>query len=181
MTPRTRIRRRTPHLSRRLVPAVLAVAVLATGLQPGVAAAGPTAVQSRMDAYLAAHPGGTQIDETDIAYSGGMFIVSVVRTAEAGPLAGPDCPGGWFCFYDGTNYTYPRGRLSDCGWQDLGRWGWRNRTESVHYNLNYGSTTFLDETGSTDTKLFVVDTARRTVPDVSPHRNRADYVYRACS
>jgi hypothetical protein len=26
----------------------------------------------------------------------------------------------------------PRGKLSDCGWQDLKTWGWHDRAESVH-------------------------------------------------
>lgn len=143
-------------------------------------AAGST-IEELIEAYLAEHPGGVRINETELAYDGGTFIVGVARPDGPAVLAAADCPSGWYCFYDGTNYTYPRGRLSDCGWQDLGTWGWRNRTESAHYNLSYGNTTFLDETGATDTKLFVISTANRTIADVSPHRNRADYVYRACS
>ncbi|WFE26014.1 peptidase inhibitor family I36 protein [Solwaraspora sp. WMMD791] len=169
-----------------LLPAALILTLLATGA-PAVARpvadpdpANPT-IEQQIAEYLAAHPGGVRINETELAYSDGRFIVSVARPAGTAPLAGPDCPSGWFCFYDGTNYGYPRGRLSDCGWQDLGNWGWRNRTESAHYHLGYGSTTFLDETGATDSKLFVISAANRAVADVSPHRNRADYVYRICS
>lgn len=143
----------------------------------GPASAAPDPVPAQVAAYLAAHPGGRQISATDIEY-GGVFVVTVVRPA--GALAAPDCPAGWFCFYDRTNFNYPRGKLSDCGDQDLGRWGWRNRTESVHYNISSGKATFINESGATDTSLFTVSSSRRTIADVSPHRNKADYVYRYC-
>jgi hypothetical protein len=163
-----------PH---RTITAALIGALLATTTtaQDAPPAADP-ATQAKVAAYLAAHPGGTQLTDTDIAYNGGRFIVTVTPTA--GALARPDCPSGWFCFYDGISYTYPRGKLRDCGWQDLGSWGWRNRTESVHYNLASGSVTFLNETGATDTALFTASTTRRTIADVNPHRNKADYVHR---
>ncbi|MEJ3750775.1 peptidase inhibitor family I36 protein [Actinomycetes bacterium KLBMP 9797] len=135
-------------------------------------------VQSQVDAYLAANPGGTQINETEIAYDDGALIVTV--TAPVGTLATADCPSGWFCFYESPNFTYPRGRLSDTGWQDLNWWGWRNRTESVHSNTSC-TVYFLGETGATDTVLFSVAPGRRTRSDVAPYRNQADYVYRQCA
>jgi hypothetical protein len=157
---------------------VTLLAVLALVLSVSGPAAAGVATQRQVDAYLAAHPGGVQINSTEISYSGGAFVVTVVRAA--GTYGTPDCPAGWFCFYDNINFGYPRGKLSDCGWQDLGWWGWRNRTESVHYNLSTGSVVFINETGATDTALFTVSTTRRTIADVSPNRNRADYVFRYC-
>jgi hypothetical protein len=160
---------------------VAALLIAATTLVTIAATAAPARaadVQAQVDAYLAKHPGGTQIGPADIAYSGGRFVVTVVRTGLA--AAAPDCPSNWFCFYDGVNYTYPRGKLSDCGAQDLGTWGWRNRTASVHYRMSTGSVTFINESGSTDTPLFTASTTRRTIPDVTPYRDTADYVYRTC-
>jgi hypothetical protein len=167
-----------PTPIRRLIVVLAAVALL---VSPGVApaAGSPADPQHLVDAYLASHPGGTQINATEIAYDGGRFVVTVARTI--GTLGSPDCPSGWFCFYETVNYGYPRGKLSDCGWQDLGWWGWRNRTESVHYNLSTGSTTFIDETGDVDTALFTVSPTKRAIADVTPNRNKADYVYRSCS
>jgi hypothetical protein len=164
--------------TRRRVLAPLAALGLILALAAAVPALTRAAqIQRQVIAYLTSHPGGRQINPTDISYGNGAFIVSVVRLA---PLAAPDCPSGWFCFYDGINYGYPRGKLSSCGFQDLGTWGWRNRTESVHYNMSTGSVTFINETGTTDTSLFSVSTSRRTIADVSPYRNQADYVYRYC-
>jgi len=162
----------------RPVAALLTALTTAVALAATASPAHAAGVQDRVDAYLKAHPGGTQIGPADIAYSGGRFVVTVVRTDLT--AAAPDCPTNWYCFYDGPNYTYPRGKLSDCGAQDLGTWGWRNRTASVHYRMSTGSVTFLNESGATDTPLFTASTTRRTIPDVAPYRDTADYVYRTC-
>ncbi|GAA4148884.1 hypothetical protein GCM10022251_13110 [Phytohabitans flavus] len=161
-----------------MVAALLTAATTLVALVATAAPARAATIQDQVDAYMKAHPGGTQVGTADIAYSGGKFVVTVVRTGLT--ATAPDCPANWFCFYDGTNYGYPRGKLSDCGAQDLGTWGWRNRTASVHYRMSTGSVSFLNETGSTDTILFTASTSRRTIPDVTPHRDLADYVYRSC-
>jgi hypothetical protein len=162
----------------RLVAVLLTAASITVAVAATATPAQAATVQDRVDAYLAAYPGGTQIGAADIAYGGGKFVVTVVRTGFT--AAAPDCPSNWFCFYDGPNYTYPRGKLSDCGAQDLGTWGWRNRVASVHYRMSTGSVTFINETGSTDTPLFTASTTRRTIADVAPNRDKADYVYRTC-
>jgi hypothetical protein len=162
----------------RLVAALLTAATTTVAIAATAAPARAADIQAQVDAYMAKHPGGTRIGAADVAYSGGRFVVTVVRTGHT--AAAPDCPSNWYCFYDGTNYTYPRGRLSDCGAQDLGTWGWRNRTASVHYRMSTGSVTFINEAGSTDTSLFTASTTRRTIPDVAPYRDMADYVYRTC-
>src|SRR5262245_46626817 len=176
-------------------PGRLAIAVLAATalLIPNPAAASLTpasaipipadsSVQAQVDAYLAAYPGGKQINATEISYAGGTFVVTLVPPV--GTLAGPDCPGGWFCFYDGVNYVYPRGKLSSCGWQDLSFYGWHDRTESVHYNLSSGLVWFINHapgvTHANDIRLFEVSSSMRTRADVFPFRNMADHVYRFC-
>jgi hypothetical protein len=141
----------------------------------------PDRVQQEVDAYRLSHPGGKQISATEISYRGGAFIVAVVRPANTPD--GADCPSGWFCFYDGTNFVYPRGRLSSCGWQDLSWYGWSDRTESAHYNLASGQVWFIDHSGadhSDDTPLSHVDADVRARYDMAPHRNMADHVYRYC-
>lgn len=50
------------------------------------------------------------------------FVVTYALPSSTGPIsvaASPDCPTGWFCFYDGAAYVYPRGRLSSCGFQGV--------------------------------------------------------------
>jgi len=162
--------------STRIVAMLVAViaAVMLNGVQPAQAAA--PSVQGQINAQLAAYPGGIQINATEVSYGGGRFVITFARSGGATTLATADCPSGWYCFYDGVNYTYPRGRLSDCGYQDLGTWGWRNRVDSAYYNLSRGSTAFVENSGLV---LFVVSTVVRGLPKVA-YPNQADYVMRTC-
>jgi hypothetical protein len=86
-------------------------------------------LQQQINLQLKLAPGGQQTAPNEVSYAGGRFVVTYAMPGSVN--ASPDCPGGWFCFYDHTNWGYPRGKLSDCGWQDLGRFGWNDRTESV--------------------------------------------------
>ena len=161
---------------------IAAIALLVLGPTAYAGPASPGGVQVQIDAYLAAHPGGIQLNATEISYAGGTFVVTFARAP--GILLGPDCPSGWFCFYDGLNYGYPRGKLSSCGWQDLGFYGWHDRTESVHYNLSFGSVVFINHgvgtSHSNDVRLFEIGINLRARSDVAPYRNLADHVYRFC-
>jgi hypothetical protein len=164
--------------------AAVLVAVLTLAM-PGVTAyAAPNrSVQAQIDQQLAKYPGGTQINATEVAYNNGAFVITFARP-DVSIDGVADCPAGWFCFYDHTNFGYPRGKLSDCGWQDLAWWGWQDRTESVHYNMSSGSVTFIEHSGppdhSGDYGLFNVGTSNRTLSDVYPYRNMANHVYRFC-
>jgi hypothetical protein len=168
------------RLRRHWTAALIAIGLAATLISaPAAAAAAPGRDTAAVVTYLRAHPGGVRISDRDIAYGGGAFIVTVTRDPDVQALDTADCPSGWFCFYDGANFTYPRGRLSSCGWQDLGTWGWRNRAESAHYNLSTGTVGFLNEAGTADTLLFTVSASKRTVADVGTAGNKADYVSRS--
>jgi Peptidase inhibitor family I36 len=86
-------------------------------------------LQQQIDLQLKLAPGGKQTSVNEVSYDGGRFVVTY---ALPNAITGyPDCPSGWFCFYDGYNWGYPRGRLSSCGWQDLAWWGWNDRTNSI--------------------------------------------------
>jgi Peptidase inhibitor family I36 len=138
-------------------------------------------LQQQVDDYLAAHPGGIQINATDIVYDSGTFVVTVARPHNS--IDGPDCPTGWFCFYSDPDYRGQRGKLQDCGWQDLARWGWQDKIESAHYNLPDGTVWFIDHTSSNhtdDKSLFDIGASRRARSNVTPYQNRADHVYRIC-
>jgi len=150
--------------------AVLLVMPLVT---TGTRAAGQTVDPA--SAYLAAHPGGTKISANEVGY--GPLVVTVNRPLAATAVA--DCPAGWFCFYAGINYTYPRGKLSSCGYQSLADYGWANRIDSVYYDMQNGKVTFYND-AAVDTALFTVSTATRGDADVSPNGDKADYVYRTC-
>lgn len=193
MTP-VRPRRRTAAIR---IAAICAVALVAAplpataGPYPRSASVAPgAAVERQIEKHLAAYPGGVRISATRIAYAGGAFVITFTRPATDGATgAGPataaaaDCPSGWFCFYDGVNYAYPRGELSDCGWQDLSQYGWHDRTEAVHSRVG-SSVSFINHAAGTsshgsDQTLFTIAANGRD-PDVDPHRNRADHVNRNC-
>ncbi|WP_027346657.1 peptidase inhibitor family I36 protein [Hamadaea tsunoensis] len=179
MTTRTRAR------PIRLLWTILLGTAMALTATPALAATpspGAQGVQAQIDQYLAKAPGGKQINANEISYDGGVFVVTFAAFGTS--PTGADCPSGWFCFYDRTNYGYPRGKLSSCGWQDLAWWGWNDMTESVHYNMSSGSVSFINHgryaDHSDDTVLFTVSTTSRYLSDVSPYRNVADHVYRSC-
>jgi hypothetical protein len=160
-----------------LITAPILAATLALTGNPTV---GPRATPTPAAAYLAAHPGGHIIDDNNLSYG----PVTVTVTPPVQPLIYPDCPAGWFCFYQYTNYGYPRGKLSSCGWQNLATWGWQNRIQSAYYNLLNGAVAFINHIPGTnpayDQTLFTISVTQRAIPDVYPYRNMADYVYRYC-
>lgn len=141
------------HIARRLGTALTAVAFLlvvgATGANAAAAAAddararaflgrqasSPAELQKQIDTQLRIAPGGRQTAVNEVTYDGGKFVVTYALPG-AKALAVEDCPNNWFCFYDNPGYGYPRGKLSDCGWQDLARWGWNDRTESTSNGTN---------------------------------------------
>jgi hypothetical protein len=141
-------------------------------------AASAAELQAQVDLQLSVAPGGKQTAPNEVTYADGRFVVTFTKPGQVQPLAA-DCPGGWFCFYEHANFGYPRGRLSDQGWQDLATFSWHDRTDSVHNNSN----TAVDFDNHTvgghenDVFLFCVPAFGRDA-DVAPHRNRADHVYR---
>jgi hypothetical protein len=152
-------------------------------------------LQLQINAHLKRAPGGEQISKNQISYLGGRFIMTFAlpgQTEGTDPtrVASDDnsilssrCGRGWFCFFDGVNFTYPRGQLSDCGWQDLQDFGWSDRTESAAQNLAYGWVEYQNHTSGghgNDVHLFHTDTLWDEDSNVAPYRNMADHVWRSC-
>ncbi|WP_341719265.1 hypothetical protein QQG74_05835 [Micromonospora sp. FIMYZ51] len=154
--------------------AIVAVLVLVPTV-PATAQAAPSGRAAELARYLAAHPGGTVLNDNEISYLGGALVVTL--DAPVGSYAAADCPYGWFCFYDLPNFGYPRGKLSSCGWQNLANWSWQFRVESAHYNLDSGYVAFHYQQSQ---ELFRVSTVNRVRSDATPHRNWATHVYRYC-
>ena len=146
-----------------------AVTILLLAARPAVGHA-----SSAVDAYLAKYPGGQAISDNEISYDNGRFIVTLTRPPNT--QAAPDCPSDWFCFYERIGYGYPRGKLSDCGWQSLITYGWQDRVESVYYRFSRGKVEFRDY----GTPIFSVGAGSPADSDVYPYRNRATEVYRYC-
>ncbi|MFY1623643.1 hypothetical protein ACN268_10585 [Micromonospora sp. WMMD735] len=159
-------------------------------------------LQAQINAHLKRAPGGVQISKNQISYMGGKFIMTFALPGQvegtdptrsapdvaADPtnstaLAGSSkCSALWFCFFDGVNYTYPRGQLSDCGFQDLNSFGWVDRVESVAQNLLGGYVDYRNHTSGghgNDEFLFFTDTLY-TQHSTVPYPNVADHVYNNC-
>lgn len=97
-------------------------------------------LQAGVEREMRVNPGGVQTAPDEISYDGGRFVVTV---AKPGQQAEPRCTAGWYCFWDGYNYTGNRGRLSACGEQGLAQYGWANRIKSV-YNPTQHTVRFRD-------------------------------------
>jgi hypothetical protein len=168
--------------------AALAAVVMTAMLGTTAAQAAPATpeLEAQVAAQLAKAPGGVRTAVNKVSYDGGAFVVTFAMpgTAKAA-LASPDCPAGSFCFYDGVNYTYPRGELWACGWQDLGAWGWNDRIESVDNstgNWVFYKNHFDDGKPSNghvlDQDLWS-NLPYEFIASV-PNRNMADHVDRSC-
>lgn len=124
-------------------------------------------------------PGGKQTSPNEVSYDNGKFVVTYALPEQVA-LGVADCPSGWFCFYQDINFGYPRGKLSDCGTQDLAPYGWRDRissadnstTNSVEYweYLNYETTLYLFTNYNPGAISYVGD----------DYNDRADIVHRNC-
>ena len=153
---------------------VIAISVACVLAAPSPAAAvGDGAGRARIARYLAAHPGGTPLNDNEISYAGGALVVTLAAPPMADAL---DCPAGWFCFYDRPGYGYPRGKLSSCGRQNLATWGWQYRTESAYYTPARGSVRFYYN----NQLLYELTAGQPNKPDFWPYRNLANYVERVC-
>ncbi|MBB5868588.1 hypothetical protein F4553_001967 [Allocatelliglobosispora scoriae] len=171
--------------------AIIALAPPAAALAAdpgGVPSTPPTAatrtadlsVQEQIDAYLATSPDGVQINANELSYRDGAMIVTFRKPGATTSAMTADCPYGYFCLYESVNYVFPRAIFRDCGWQDLYP-KWYDRARSIAYNLPYGSVDFInhgkaDHVG--DTVLFSLSSSRRSIFDVSPHRDEIDHVRR---
>ncbi|KUL41701.1 peptidase inhibitor family I36 protein [Actinoplanes awajinensis] len=137
------------------------------------------AVRQQMRDQLDRAPAGKVTGPAQITYGNGAFVVDFapeVGATGAAALAAPNCPQYWVCFYDLTNYGYPRGKLQDCGQQDLATWGWRNRANSAHNNHTASS-----QLWDVDAYIGYVDLARgEALADFGTAKNRVDLININC-
>jgi hypothetical protein len=137
----------------------------------------PAELQEQIDLHLQLAPGGEQTAPNEVTYGDGTFVVTYALPNQR-QLATPDCPSGSFCFYDGQNYVYPRGKLSDCGYQDLDDFGWSDRTSSVD-NGTASNVRYYNHLDSGPVLLFT-NTAGNHGSLSGTNNNRADHVNRIC-
>ncbi|GIF45204.1 hypothetical protein Axi01nite_95150 [Actinoplanes xinjiangensis] len=155
------------------------VAQAAPRQEAALAMAPNATVRQQMRDQLREAPGGKVTGPAQITYGDGAFVVDFVPEAGAASSAvraAPNCPANWVCFYDLTNYGYPRGKLQDCGQQDLATWGWRNRVNSAH-NHHSASSDFWD----IDAYIGYFDLVPgQAIADVGTAKNRVDLININC-
>ncbi|TMR94924.1 peptidase inhibitor family I36 protein [Nonomuraea basaltis] len=81
----------------RVAAIVLGAGVIAGGALPAQAASS----SARVDAYMAAFPGGTKVGNNEISWQGGDVRVVLAATAKS-------CPAGYYCVYE---HQYWRGAM----------------------------------------------------------------------
>lgn len=109
-----------------------AVTVGTAAALAGTAAADPAAspLQDQVNAQLRAYPGGVQTAPNAISYRGGRVVLTFPASTEARAAADP-CTAGWYCFYDGPDFTGRKLSFRDCGGnQSLTDYGFGNKTSS---------------------------------------------------
>jgi hypothetical protein len=161
------------------------IALAATALSlftiPGTAWGSPaTADQatSPAAAYLTTHPGGQLLNRNEVSYRAGAGTGTLIVTlATPGAItAVPNCPAGWFCFWDEPSFGGNRGKLSSCYWQSLATYHWDYRIASAYYNLNNGAVQFRNG----NTPLFQIGVTDRSIPSAGTNNYLATSVYRYC-
>ncbi|GAA4588000.1 hypothetical protein GCM10023194_38480 [Planotetraspora phitsanulokensis] len=123
-------------------------------------------------------PGGKQTSPNEVSYDNGKFVVTYALPGQRA-LGVADCPSGWFCFYENINFGYPRGKLSDCGTQDLGQYGWANRISSAD-NSTTNSVEYWEATSFGTLYLFTNFNPGAISYVGNDYNDRADIVHRNC-
>ncbi|WP_412539986.1 peptidase inhibitor family I36 protein [Longispora sp. K20-0274] len=156
----------------------------------------PAVMQQQINLQLSLYPGGKQISTNEVSYDGGNFVITFAKPASQMSMLSTGgmgyCPSPWFCFWDDEYYGGAMGKLSSYGAQDLGRYGWSDRIESV-WNRTDTTVRFYNHTtdyhpenviSANDEYLFKAypgryDTSVKYLADgEDSDRNKADHVLR---
>lgn len=96
---------------RKLLAVVGAILIAMSGAT--VAHAEDSALQARIDAILAAHPGGVQTAPNEIEWQGGDVTLTL-DVPGLSPFAVGSCATGKFCAYDGASLTGAKLTFTTC-------------------------------------------------------------------
>ncbi|TDD33088.1 hypothetical protein E1287_20530 [Actinomadura sp. KC06] len=153
----------------------LGALVAGTALAGSASAAPDTSAQNQVNDQINRF-GGVQTGPAEVSYGGGTAKV-VFQTNVAGT---PNCPSGWYCFYQEKNWDGRRLQFQDCGGsQSLEDYGFKNQASSRHNNSRHKVTVYDRDTDPWTT-LWVM-TARSSSSYVGASAdNRADLFYTEC-
>ncbi len=101
-------------------------------------------LQRRIDDILAKHPDAEQISDNAVIWNGGSAMLSFENNMTAdknehriNATHWHNCPSGWLCFYDFTNFVGRRLQFNSCSTQFLDIYGlnissWVNHTSHTY-------------------------------------------------
>lgn len=151
-------------------------------------------LDAQIASLLLQHPDAVQVDERSIGWDDGKVVlvlpedgVSITSAPASGAAANEEsispmvyapvhgCPDGWYCVYEAANFGGRRLQFSDCTRNDLGDYGFRDRTSSW---VNNGSRTIqvMDDLNNAIDKVLWTMAPRSSSSYVGDGANdRADY------
>ncbi|WP_117213169.1 peptidase inhibitor family I36 protein [Allorhizocola rhizosphaerae] len=156
---------------------ILRAALAAVLLVPatGAASGPPEGLQARIDAWLAASPGGKQISPNQIAWEGGRVVLTL---PSVGVHGSPSCPAGRSCLYEHANWEGAMLSFDTCGFRDMIDYGFIDMTSSWHNNRSTRSYLY-NWTGSW-TWLWTEQPSTSSAYVGDAHNDRADGWTIAC-
>jgi hypothetical protein len=163
---------------RSIVLATAAIgALIAAGAGPAAAAPTASSLQQQIDEQLRLAPGGTQTSANQIAWRNGTVVMTFPQGG-VGTFAASDCPAGWFCFWQHSNFEGRRLQFSDCGQQDLVTYGFRNQTSS--WRNRTSSVIAVWQEDVIDDLLWTEPAQSQSSYVGAADNDRADYFNRLC-
>ncbi|QKW36269.1 peptidase inhibitor family I36 protein [Actinomadura sp. NAK00032] len=162
---------------RALTVACMALGTLMAGtaLASSASAAPGTSVQDQVNDQITRF-GGTQTGPTEVTYGNGAAKV-VFQKNVAGT---PNCPSGWYCFYQQKNWEDRRLQFQDCGGtQSLEDYGFKNQATSWHNNSTNKVTVYDRDTDPWTTLWGMTASSSSSFVGASAD-NRADLFYTEC-
>ncbi len=97
---------------------------------------GQGSLQNEVDDVIEMY-GGKQISDNEVTLANGSDILTIEDKNQQPPRENwigatnrHNCPNGWWCFYDYTNFGGRRLQFSDCSTQKLSDYGFNNVTSS---------------------------------------------------
>ncbi|RAY15407.1 hypothetical protein DPM19_11990 [Actinomadura craniellae] len=132
-------------------------------------------VQRQVATQIAAH-GGTQTGPGEITYRNGAVKLIIPSARQAAT-----CPGGWYCFFQYSNYRGRMLQFQDCGGdQFLGDYGFRNYTTSWQNHTGHTVEVF-DEDVQPWKLLWTEHPTTEAVSVGTEADNRADFFTTYCA
>ena len=170
--------RTTPATVRAAGAAVVtALAVVASLLTTGPAAAQAPSADDQVASFLAEHPDARKAGSHQVSWHGGDVILTFTDQPDERLLANT-CSSGWSCLFEHRDYGGRMLQFRSCGYtQSLGAYGFANMTSSW---INRRSAASIVRDTATGSLLWTAPGNSSSRYVGSTANDRADTIYLAC-